>query len=111
MLSGRFAGRALAAGWFVYAGSARGPGGLKARLARHLRREKRIRWHIDQLTTRADALLALPFADGPGAPAPTECALIARLLESGLFAPPVNGFGSSDCRACPAHLLAWRPRA
>ena len=109
-LSGRLAGHVLPAGWHVYAGSARGPGGLRARLGRHLQREKRPRWHIDQLTTRADALCALPFPDAPDAPAPTECTLIANLLESGAFAPPVPGFGSSDCRACPAHLLVYSER-
>ncbi len=106
-LSGRFSGLELPAGWFVYAGSARGPGGLRARLGRHLRREKRPRWHIDQLTTRAEVLFALPFTDTPEAPALTECALVGRLLESGAFSPPVPGFGSSDCRTCPAHLLSW----
>ena len=107
-LSGRLAGQALPAGWHAYAGSARGPGGLRARLGRHLRREKRPRWHIDQLTLRADMLYALPFADSENASAPPECALIARLLESGVFSPSVSGFGSSDCTTCSAHLLNWR---
>ena len=107
-LHGRFSGLELPAGWLVYAGSARGPGGLRARLRRHLAREKRRRWHVDQLTTAADALFALPFADAQTAPAPSECALTGALLASGLFEVPVPGFGSSDCRACPAHLLRWR---
>ena len=107
-LSGSLAGHELPRGWHVYAGSARGPGGLRARLGRHLRPEKRPRWHIDQLTMWANALFALPFPASENAPAPAECALIARLVESGAFSPPVPGFGSSDCRACPAHLLWWR---
>ena len=40
----------LAPGLYVYCGSARGPGGLAARLARHMRRDKRAHWHVDQLT-------------------------------------------------------------
>ncbi len=36
-------------GCYVYAGSALGPGGLAARVGRHLRREKTRRWHIDYL--------------------------------------------------------------
>ena len=110
-LRGRFTGETLPSGHYAYAGSARGPGGLRARLWRHLRREKAIRWHIDQLTTRAMALAALPFPDddflkGHGARL-TECALAAALLRAGSFAIPLPGFGSSDCPTCPAHLLRW----
>ena len=53
----RHAARALSPGWYIYAGSARGPGGIRARLARHFREEKRIHWHIDQLTSAAGALI------------------------------------------------------
>ncbi|MDA4847922.1 DUF123 domain-containing protein [Hoeflea poritis] len=91
---------ALPPGWYVYAGSARGGGGIGARTARHLRKQKTIRWHIDQLTTRAVEMSALAVPDGK------ECALVAHLLKTGHFAMPVRGFGSSDCRQCTAHLLA-----
>ena len=107
LLRGRFAGVALAAGWHVYAGSARGPGGLRARLKRHLARAKRPRWHVDQLTIAADTLLSLPFPDVETKPALSECAMTQTLLASGLFTVPVPSFGSSDCRTCPAHLLRW----
>ena len=89
----------LAPGWYVYAGSARGGGGIGARTARHLRKQKPIRWHIDTLTTRAVEMSALAVPDG------AECDLVARLLQSGQFETPVKGFGSSDCRRCAAHLL------
>ena len=36
----------------------------------------------------------------------SECDLFRRDLESGLWAVAAMGFGSSDCRSCPAHLLA-----
>jgi Uri superfamily endonuclease len=36
-------------GFFVYVGSAMGPGGLAARVGRHLRLEKRLHWHVDIL--------------------------------------------------------------
>ena len=36
----------------LYCGSANGPGGLKARLPRPMRRGKSVHWHIDQLTER-----------------------------------------------------------
>ncbi len=104
-LKGRWRGQQLQPGWYAYCGSARGPGGLRARLGRHLARKKPVRWHVDQLTTRAGARLALPFA---GEDAPTECALVARLLKTGAFDIPLPGFGSSDCTVCAAHLLRWR---
>ncbi|MGI9382440.1 MAG: GIY-YIG nuclease family protein [Methyloligellaceae bacterium] len=92
----------LTAGWYLYAGSARGPGGLGARIGRHFRRDKPVHWHIDRLTATA-RLAALPVPDGQ------ECALIARLIASPAFVVPVPGFGSSDCGRCASHLLAWRP--
>lgn len=91
----------LPAGAYVYAGSARGPGGLRARLGRHLSAVGRPHWHIDQMTARAETLTGLAF------PGENECALCMRLLESGRFAVPAPGFGSSDCRRCPAHLLQF----
>ena len=46
----------LAPGRYLYCGSAKGPGGLKARLARHMRRGKPIHWHIDRLTEAGTVL-------------------------------------------------------
>ena len=45
MLSGRLR-IALPAGRYLYCGSAKGPGGLKARLSRHMRHGKSVRWHL-----------------------------------------------------------------
>ena len=39
-------------GYYVYVGSALGSGGLAARVGRHCRREKRLRWHVDYLRAR-----------------------------------------------------------
>jgi Uri superfamily endonuclease len=85
----------LLAGDYLYCGSARGPGGLRARLARHMRREKRAHWHIDQLTRVGRVLGAFVTEDGD------ECALNAALADLPI---PIAGFGSSDCRRCAAHL-------
>ncbi|HUT34523.1 MAG TPA: GIY-YIG nuclease family protein [Planctomycetota bacterium] len=88
-------------GYYVYCGSAMR--GLAARIARHQRRVKKLRWHID-------CLLALPAARFVACvPYPShrreECAInqqVQRLPGAGI---PVHGFGSSDCtRGCPAHL-------
>lgn len=89
----------LPAGWYVYAGSARGPGGIGARLRHHFRREKRAHWHVDHLTLRATAIHALALEGG------AECEIVAGLLGTSGFTPGPAGFGSSDCTCCPAHLL------
>jgi len=88
----------LAAGRYLYCGSANGPGGLRARLARHFRRSKTRRWHVDQLTTRGRVIGSWIVPDGD------ECALVNLLRP---LPAPVPGFGSSDCVSCPSHLLSW----
>ncbi|UUX48550.1 DUF123 domain-containing protein [Nisaea acidiphila] len=93
----------LPAGFYVYAGSARGPGGISARLGRHLRGDGKQRWHIDQVTARADQRAGFDFSEM------TECDLIGRLTADGAFSPPVAGFGSSDCGTCKAHFLRYAP--
>ena len=98
----RFAGARLEPGTYVYAGSARGPGGIRARVGRHLRGEKTVRWHIDHLTTGRRAVWASVHPDTD------ECSLVTRLLAGGAFETPLAGFGSSDCRFCAAHLLKYR---
>jgi Uri superfamily endonuclease len=88
-------------GWYVYTGSAEV--GLRQRIARHVRRKKPARWHLDYVTRRKEAVPGGVFyvAD----PDITECMLnqaVGRQL--GLVAP-VAGFGASDCLSgCPAHL-------
>lgn len=88
----------LPAGRYLYAGSARGPGGLRARLARHLRADKKPHWHIDRLTMTGTVAGAWIFPGGD------ECAIVAALAHLPVLLP---GFGSSDCRRCISHLLAW----
>ena len=91
----------LPPGLYVYIGSARGPGGLRARVRRHARREKRVRWHVDQLTTAASSVLAVVYALSDA----RECVLTPHLERLG-FKHPVLGFGSSDCSSgCASHLL------
>jgi Uri superfamily endonuclease len=101
----RMAGRRqdkLTPGRYLYCGSAKGPGGLRARLTRHMRRKKAVRWHVDQLTTRGAVRGAWIF------PAGDECALVAQLAH---LPAPILGFGSSDCRRCRSHLLHWEDGA
>jgi len=91
---------ALATGRYLYCGSAKGPGGLRARLARHFQQRKIIRWHVDQLTTRGHVIGSWIVPGGD------ECKLVAMLHH---LPVPIVGFGSSDCAACQSHLVSWPP--
>jgi len=93
-----FLGKSLAPGLYGYAGSAFGPGGIRARVSRHLRRGKPMRWHVDHLTLAGRVRQAGIRIGG------RECDLVGELLARGGRAV-LPGFGSSDCRRCPAHLL------
>jgi Uri superfamily endonuclease len=104
----RFGGT-LPSGVYAYAGSARGPGGLRARCHRHLRQKKSLRWHIDWLSAGAADLMIAGFPD-PDRGTSTgarigECDLLDGLVASGANMP-VKGFGSSDCRRCASHFVA-----
>lgn len=97
----RIGGRAavIAPGRYAYCGSAYGPGGIAGRVRRHLRRGKRPHWHIDRLTESGEIAWVAAVPNG------RECALLRRLLDAPWVAPAAPGFGSSDCRACPTHLV------
>ncbi len=83
-------------GVLAYVGSAAGPGGLGARIRRHFRKGKALRWHVDYLTEVMDVPCALAL---PGA---EEGSLSGILREAGV--PIVRGFGCSDRRADMTHL-------
>jgi Uri superfamily endonuclease len=92
-------------GYYVYFGSAHG--GLSARVSRHLKREKRLHWHIDYLTRFADVVeiwYALEGSNWIDRRGKLECLWfqVARGMPQGQLHFP--GFGSSDCR-CTAHLM------
>jgi Uri superfamily endonuclease len=99
---GRLGTFRLDEGWYAYVGSARGSGGLAARVARHLRapRERRPRWHIDYLTALAPVIYVI-WATGN---AKRECQWARRLLALPGSAIPIPRFGASDCH-CPTHLI------
>ena len=86
-------------GWYVYAGSAHGSGGVRSRLKRHFRRHKTIHWHIDRLTVVAQEMVAVAVPGG------NECDLVGRMTAEGKFSVAIRAFGSSDCRECESHLL------
>ncbi|MGI9386105.1 MAG: GIY-YIG nuclease family protein, partial [Methyloligellaceae bacterium] len=89
-------------GVYLYCGSAYGPGGLRARLARHFRAEKAPRWHIDRLTCRAAKCAALIVPGG------NECNLADTLRSRSDLDMPIPRFGASDCRRCESHLFCLK---
>lgn len=103
---GRLGPVALAAGWYLYVGSAMGPGGLYARLARHRRQQwsgKRLHWHIDYV--RECAQWAGAWVRPSGECLECEWASALRALPTARVVAP--GLGASDC-GCPSHLV-WAP--
>lgn len=93
------------AGWYLYAGSARGPGGLAGRLGRHFRDERRTHWHVDHLRERA-RLVEAWYATGDAACEHVWASVLDGLRGVGLAA---RRFGASDCR-CAGHLFHARSR-
>ncbi|MGD8430248.1 MAG: GIY-YIG nuclease family protein [Ectothiorhodospiraceae bacterium] len=90
----------LSPGRYAYSGSARGPGGIRARLGRHLRGGTRRHWHIDYLRAHLRPIMA-GFVVGRER---RECAWARRLRTAGA-SPVIAGLGATDCR-CEGHFLA-----
>ena len=96
-------------GVYVYFGSARGPGGLRARLGRHLSGEGKPHWHIDVLRAVAEVKGYCYVTEEivSSTSTPLECQWSQALGALSGTSVPLRGFGASDCRAgCPAHLIA-----
>ena len=83
-------------GVYFYVGSAQR--NLSARLERHSKKEKAVRWHIDYLSVKAEMLGAIMIAG----PRERECKVAKEL--GGMFELVTPGFGASDCR-CEGHLF------
>ncbi len=97
---GRWGPLQFLAGHYAYVGSALG--GLEARIGRHLRNKKRLRWHIDVLLKMA-VIEEVVWAETSQQ---VECRM-ARFLSHRF--PSVAHFGCSDCR-CRSHLF-WSPES
>jgi Uri superfamily endonuclease len=96
---GRQGSVALRSGYYVYIGSAFGPGGVNARVTRHLRSDKRLHWHIDYLSgalsPRSVWYLHAPSSDEHR---------WATALAATRGAVAVPRVGASDCR-CDSHFF------
>ena len=93
------------AGFYIYIGSAFGPGGLEARMAHHQRTSHRSRWHIDYLRTAADICEMWYTFD----PRPREHQWAETLAATRESTMPFPGFGSSDC-SCLTHLFYFKSK-
>jgi Uri superfamily endonuclease len=95
-------------GIYVYLGSARGPGGLRGRLGRHLRGDGRPHWHIDYLVSVSvvKGVGYIELSSGTAGCCPSECGWSRTLSALPGAAIPIPKFGTSDCRSgCRAHLV------
>lgn len=100
LVVGRLGDCDFPAGRYVYTGSAKRT--IDARIARHLRKEKALHWHIDYLLAAPGVNVVAVYRSTCA-----ECALNRRTKG----AVVVAGFGASDCRAgCRSHLR-YRPKA
>lgn len=82
------------AGHYIYTGSAKR--NIEARVTRHLRKDKKLRWHIDYLlASRYASVIKVDRVAGD------EC-LLNQQVKGEVIIP---GFGASDCKAgCGSHL-------
>ncbi len=85
-------------GYYIYIGSAFGPGGIKARVSRHFRKKK-AHWHIDYLTESIKLQAAWLSYNGDRLEH-----IWANLLENNNDYSSIKGFGCSDCK-CYSHLF------
>lgn len=97
---GSLGARAVAPGSYLYVGSALGPGGVRARVARHVRGDGPRHWHVDHL--RAIARVVEVWFDRGGER--LECAWAVALDDRADVRDPIPGFGASDC-GCGTHLF------
>ncbi|MCE5250179.1 GIY-YIG nuclease family protein [bacterium] len=82
-------------GYYAYVGSALNS--LEKRILRHVRRSKKLFWHIDYLLEHADIRDVYCVVS----PRKLECDTARKLLHHLDHMP---GFGCSDC-SCPSHLF------
>jgi len=99
LMVGKLGRMEAAPGYYLYAGSAFGPGGVAARLKHHRKTALRPHWHIDYLRTVARLVDAWCVYDRR-----CEHEWAQLLMQDNNMVMPLNGFGSSDC-GCATHLF------
>jgi len=97
---GRLGALQLQSGSYLYVGSALGPGGVRGRLAHHLRPSRRPHWHIDYLRAHTSVEEIWYRLDGQR----LEHVWAERISLAETASVPLFGFGSTDC-SCESHLF------
>jgi Uri superfamily endonuclease len=103
LMVGRLGTYDFAAGYYLYVGSAFGPGGVQSRVRRHMKRVKtRTFWHIDYLSEHTRMCQVWSIVCPIRLEQPW-----CQALENH-YPMPVLGFGASDS-SCSSHLF-YAPR-
>ncbi|MCP5063366.1 MAG: GIY-YIG nuclease family protein [Ignavibacteriae bacterium] len=89
-------------GYYYYVGSAQR--NLTQRVERHLRKDKKLHWHIDYLTTHPKVKIKNTYLI-PNKDKNEECKLVKKLEQNFDCSHAIKGFGNSDCNVCISHLL------
>lgn len=92
----------LPAGFFLYVGSACGGGGVRARTTRHGHSTACRMWNLDHI--KAIARPVEVWWTHHGREETVECPWALALAELPDYLCPAPGFGSNDCKSCPAHF-------
>jgi len=95
ILVGKFGKQYFKKGFYLYVGSSLNS--LEKRINRHLRKKKKLHWHIDYLLQYASIVDVFYINDTHR----RECS-IAETLSKNL--PSILGFGCTDCK-CKSHLF------
>ena len=90
-------------GFYVYLGTAFGPGGVRGRIAHHAKLSERPHWHIDFLRLHTELLEVWHAYDRVR----REHQWARQIKAVRGSSMPIAGFGSSDC-SCESHLYFLR---
>ena len=82
-------------GFYAYVGSAMN--GLENRIQRHLKRKKKLHWHIDWFL-RSAKIKDVMYLESSNKMECKVAQVLAKRFES------IKGFGSSDCK-CTSHMF------
>lgn len=86
-------------GYYIYIGS--GQNNLEKRVQRHLRKEKKLFWHVDYLLNHPEVeIKRIWIREGKR----WECNLARKIAKDTGFKAMISKFGSSDC-GCETHLF------
>jgi len=97
---GRWGQLDLQPGFYIYVGSAFGPGGVQARVSRHLRTDKQEHWHIDYLREYTSSPLEVWVNYAAEHLEHQWAGILFEMPELS----PFQDFGCSDCE-CYSHLF------